>query len=115
MGDFQFLIAAAVEGPQIDVLACDVLADWLQDRGDDRGERLRKRVKKYDAARDYHVDISAKWVAWGWYSFTEQQRVLAKVDNKFLSYFYRLMAAKHKEPVQPERVGLTFVCCEPIG
>lgn len=120
--EFESLAAAVVtDSNEVDVTAALVLADYLDERDDSRGVRLRRRVKLFakrlaywtgcmDLARqsdyiasvgrlDQHLEYLATRLRWE--------------CEGFISYFFRLTSVGWGDPLPRERRGQSYVIVEP--
>lgn len=125
--EFSALVSAVVSDGAVDATAALALADYLNERDDERGTRLRNRVKRFENAVNWIYEIGrmfdpsegdsperaalkrnalARHMPW-------RKRHLESENATFTNYFFRLMSVASGDPLPRERVSGTYVMVEP--
>jgi hypothetical protein len=113
--EFAALASAVVTNTgEIDVTAAFALADYLEERGDERGVRLWRRAKMHESS----IREAAYWRGLAVYELypdlrTYWQKRLAYMNDVFASYLYRLLSVPSGEPTPRETAGGGYVLREP--
>ena len=125
--EFAALADAAVNHGTPDATACLALADYLEERGDELGVRLRRRAKVYEqkvrrlqVADAGKVEMHPKnpnyrfWAdGFGYVSEWYFREVVRNERETFTSYLFRLLSVRSGEPTPRETVGGAYVLVEP--
>lgn len=106
VSEFSNLCAAVVKDGGFDTTAALACADYLEERDDARGVRLRRRVRQYEKRLDR---MKLEWrlllamnVGLGVVNLTEWKE---RERDTVLSYFFRLMSAGWGDPLPRWTVG----------
>lgn len=123
-------LSSAVIAKGVDITAALALADYLNERGDERGTRLRNRVKRFEKniakinefgrqIEECRVNLTPERIELKRKAMTgilewRKRRIESETDT-FIRYFFRLLSVASGEPTPRERVGGSYVLIEPKG
>lgn len=103
-----------------DYLPTNSLADYLQDRGDERGVRLKKRFARWVTVNDRKLEQIKTWHACPEVRGHEGDRGLMLLEFNlsqhraaWVSYFIRLVSVKPGERVPREKISGCYALTHP--
>lgn len=114
MSEFAALCAAVVRDTVFDVTAALAVADYLNERDDERGTRLRRRVQKHEReVRHQHKRL--EWcVSHGYETWAaEHEHRIRHQTSTITEYFFRLTSIGSGDPLPRKRIGWAWPLVEP--